>query len=575
MSTPTTPTVVSLDQYGRIARRRWRELVLGLAVGAVLGLVWFQVSPRAYEASATVTISPITTELFSGSPVNQLVNTATEVTIVRSTEVARRAAGSIGTSADPRDLLESLTVVVPLDSLALTIGFTADSPDAAAEGANAFAAAYLDFRLDAAERRRATYTEQLSEQLRALNEELSALPDDSADREAIGREIAAVRQQIGDATLLTLNPGELVSQALPPRSASTPQIVIALPAGLILGGVLGVGLAAWRHRRDDRLHDELDVIAVTEVPVLGVLPPVDDRSDVTRLEDRDELDLTARRLLDPVVMRERRGHTWLLVAPGPEATTRAAALVSAMRRFHPVTMVSAAEHHRDAHASPEDAVIVDGGGVDHLAAVVDLASTADETVVVVTLGTTTASRLQRLIGELDDPGRGRHVTGVLLVGSGLGMATGRAGRGRATVRSGVDLRDRTTGTVAGRPDDAGRPPPVLVELPARDLEGEDRPFVGGGAEDWGERVPTREARHVEVGPHGVDPRDAAIPENRVEAAESSFAHIAAIANRARIDVVRPIEADAFPAVEADEGNEEVGGRSQDADSPSAPDWRWP
>lgn len=303
---------MSLVQYARIAARRWLAITLGVLLGVSGGLLWYATATKQYEGFAVVSINPITNELFSSTPVNQLVNTSTETAIMRSGAVAERAADLAGLDGDIRELLDDLSVSVPLNSLVMEVSFRAGSPEQAAAGANAFARGYLEHRGQSAEDRRQARIAGLSQQLDDLRVELSAEGEDAAERELLEDQIRSVRQQLTDTRALDVTPGQVITVAQPPRFASSPRLLIAGVGGVVLGILLGIGFAALAHRADDRLLSIGDAERLLGDSIAGVLPPFAG-SDRLSAEQLDDVALAARDLT--VGAFYRQVHTLLFLRP--------------------------------------------------------------------------------------------------------------------------------------------------------------------------------------------------------------------------------------------------------------------
>lgn len=428
-------SVASLSEYTRLARRRWPSLVIGMTVGLLGGVAWYMVAPQSYEARATVTINPITNDLFSGSPVNQLVNTATEAEIMRSIEIAERAAAQSDLDGDPRDLRNELSVAVPPSSLALEISFTADSPEVAATGANAFAESYLDFREETAEARRAGYAEQLRSQLRDLTEQ-AVEAGAGAARQVLSQEIVAVRQQLGDATSLPISAGQLVSKALPPRFPTSPRRLPAIAGGFVVGLLLGIALAALRHRRDDRIFTSDEVSAVSDLPVIGSLPGFD-RGPRLEPREADDVALAAMRLTSPTFGHGLR--SWVVLRADLGQPTRADVMAWWLGRGQDVVLVrlgadgdddtAAADEHWDLSALPpspglwtrsgpvhtvDGYVVLDGSGLHGLAEAIGIQG-VDAVLVTVELGVTRKRDLDRTVNEIRSLSPEHLAPGILVI----------------------------------------------------------------------------------------------------------------------------------------------------------------
>lgn len=448
--------VVSLETYWRFLRRQWPVLCAGVVVGALLGLSWYLAAPASYEARATVTIDPITSELFASGPANQMVNTETELAILRSGEVAGRAATAEGRSADPGDLLDNLRVVVPGSSFVFDVFYTAETPQEAARMADAFATSYLAFRQETAEARRDAYIGQLQLQLAELSDQLAALPAVARDADFLGEEIGVVRQQLSDATTLTISPGRQVSAASAEAATRSPGLVVPAAGGVALGLLLGLAAALLRHRRDDRVRFTDEIPELCGLPVLGRVPGQRGTADPAQ---SDVIALAAMRLVSPRFADGAR--SWLIVRADVGAATGAEEIATVIGRTDRVTLlqrtggpVTGPTTGRD---DPEEATdggddspglrrttglsgaevsllmesprtadgytIVDGQGLGSMTEALSVVNDVGAVLVVVELKVTRRGDLVRLVDEIRYLNPDRLAPGVLVIERGARLAT--------------------------------------------------------------------------------------------------------------------------------------------------------
>jgi capsular polysaccharide biosynthesis protein len=470
--------VASLGEYARLARRRWPSLAIGMVIGLLAGVTWYMVAPQSYEARATVTINPITNDLFSGSPANQLVNTATEAEIMRSIEIAERAAVQGRLDGDPRDLRNQLLVAVPPSSLALEISFVADTPKFAAAGANAFATSYLDFRKESAEARRAGYAEQLRAQLRDLTEQAVDATAGAA-LQLLSQEIVATRQQLGDATSVPISAGQLVSKALPPRFPASPRRLPAIAGGFVVGLLLGVALAALRHRIDDRIFTSDEVSAVTDLPVIGSVPGFD-RGPGLEPREADDVALAAMRLTSPTFGHGLR--SWVVLRADLGQSTRADLMAWSLGREHQVVLVrlgdndespEAANGYWDLSALPpspglsmrsgpvpaaDGYVVLDGGELQGLAEAISIEG-VNAVLVTVELGITRRRDLTRIVHEIRSLFPEHLAPGILVINR--RMWAGRSWRAPIRRLLPSQRRHHDEGSVKAEPPAAVREPEAV------------------------------------------------------------------------------------------------------------------
>jgi Mrp family chromosome partitioning ATPase len=153
-----------------------------------------------------------------------------------------------------------------------------------------------------------------------------SLPADSAEAARNERQVQALNDQLANITSSqnriqaeNPTPGQVVTEAPLPRSPSSPDLFIALGAGILLGLVAGIGLAALRHRADDVVRSPEDLYRRTGVPVTSVLS--------TRLHDGEVT------VLQPL-SADGRGYARLrnLVTTSLEESNRRVVLVAGVRR---------------------------------------------------------------------------------------------------------------------------------------------------------------------------------------------------------------------------------------------------
>ena len=132
----------------------------------------------------------------------------------------------LGLRTTPKELAESVEATVPVDTVILEIAATDPNPTRAAEIAN------------------------------AVGQELAKAAADLSPQKEDGTEAVQATT---------------IAAAEVPDEASSPKILRNLGVGLILGLLLGLGVAVLRHVLDTRVRNEDDVRAVTASPILGVV----------------------------------------------------------------------------------------------------------------------------------------------------------------------------------------------------------------------------------------------------------------------------------------------------------------
>lgn len=244
----------------RTLRRRWPILLVALLIGAGSGALFARASPDSYEATTSLVVTPVVSNPITGN--REEVNIRTEQEILGSREVARHAAEDLGTVEDgastPRADVE---VAAPLGSQVLQVTVRGETPQEAADGADAVATAYLELRRESASDTTERYLEAADQQIEDLR---SGGPTPATDSL-----IESLQQQRSSVALSDPDPGRIIGAATPPTSPSGPGLLITAAGGAMAGLLLGVCIAVLRERIDRQVRsaDRLELAA-------GALPLV-------------------------------------------------------------------------------------------------------------------------------------------------------------------------------------------------------------------------------------------------------------------------------------------------------------
>ena len=280
-----------LREYLAVLRaRKWTViLVTLLVVGSAIGLSYLQ-TPQ-YTGEARVLVEPLPTNQATAA-VNSVypppVNLETEREIVDSLPVATLVQDALDYDGSAEDLLQSLSVEGILETEVLIISYTSANAEFARDAANVFADGYLDFRRSQA---RSSYRQErnrLGKSLESTNEQISKLNQDKEEAVAQANEtlvatidaqlnilygrLVNVQGQMDQVLPLALDAGKIIEPAGTPGSPSSPSYPLNGALGAFFGLVLGIGLAFFRERLDDRFRGRTDVERALEVPVLATVP---------------------------------------------------------------------------------------------------------------------------------------------------------------------------------------------------------------------------------------------------------------------------------------------------------------
>ena len=259
----------ALDQALVVLRRRWALVIL---CGALAGMaaVAFSLHQRPdYTASASLPFgdpqSNQNQDLFGGTAtpsVDPTQQAATNLGLVSLPIIASKTASALRTTATV--VRSELSVSAVGLSAMVNVTVTDSNPKRAARIANTYARQYIAFRQQAA---RAKLESARAE----ITKDLSFLP--AAQRLGpVGRSLQARSNQLQAMAALQTGDAELVQSAVVPRLPSSPSTKRNGVLGVLLGLLVGVGLAFAAARFDRRIRDPSELEDAYGVPLLGAVP---------------------------------------------------------------------------------------------------------------------------------------------------------------------------------------------------------------------------------------------------------------------------------------------------------------
>lgn len=237
---------MDVRDYLAIARARWRIIsvitLLGIAMAATMTLLTKPVFQSQTSVLFSVRGAMTPSELAQGSSyAESQVESFAEV--ATSPLVLTPVIQQLQLRTTPGELSERVTVTIPNSTVILAIAVEASNPKEAADTANAIAA------------------------------ELSTV--------AAGFSPKSDGQETVKATV--------ISPAQPASAPIQPRPLRNLAAGLLMGIVAGFGAALLADRIDTRVKAKEDVEAITQTPILGVVPfddAVDDSGGLSAVENQ-------------------------------------------------------------------------------------------------------------------------------------------------------------------------------------------------------------------------------------------------------------------------------------------------
>jgi capsular exopolysaccharide synthesis family protein len=287
------------DYVQILGRRRWTIiLVLVIAIGG--GVAYDALTTPKYSATAQLQLTPqVSATVRQASNPTALpivVDVPTAVQVIESTSVQ---------DAVDKQVPGASSVSVTQVQLTDVVNVTVSSTDAkqAAQAANAYAAEYISEQqqqavetLNNAEQIVQTHISGLQTQISSVQAQIAALPT-SADAGILGQaqalqtQVAALQSQLAtyegqlgqfqSAASLDTGGGQIIGKAPVPTKPSSPKPVTDITLAVILGLVIGLGIALLREYYDEsiRTMDELERVT-RGLPTLGLIPAIGNwRSD--------------------------------------------------------------------------------------------------------------------------------------------------------------------------------------------------------------------------------------------------------------------------------------------------------
>lgn len=246
LESPGVPTVSPFELLSVLWRRRWVLLITVIASVAISVALSLR-SPKQYSASAQLLFRDpgfaqalFGNGLFSTGQQEPQRTTQTSIDVITSLNVGTEAASLLKSKEPVSSLVESISVTPNTDADIATIKATRSSPAEAAAVANAFANGYIVYR-------RQTDRATVAQAEELINQSIqSANPAEQAKLGESQRQLGVLRSlQTGDA--------ELIARAQPNPTAVSPKPKRDGTLGLVVGLLLGVGLALLVDFLDRRL----------------------------------------------------------------------------------------------------------------------------------------------------------------------------------------------------------------------------------------------------------------------------------------------------------------------------------
>lgn len=251
----------ALEYALRVLRRRKFVILAALISVPLFAFLYSSAQTKEYTATATLLFESNTEAGITEASREAATNEA----LAALPQVAARAAKTLGSSANINEVLGSVEVSSANEMANITmISATNESPERAAEIANAYSRAYIEFR-------RESDRQQLKSQIAVIEGRLAGLsPEEKASPK--GALLVERLNQLEVEEALQTGRTSLVQEAGPPGSPSKPKTSRNVLIGLVFGVVLGLGLAALVERLDRHVRSVEELEELFGLPIIARIP---------------------------------------------------------------------------------------------------------------------------------------------------------------------------------------------------------------------------------------------------------------------------------------------------------------
>jgi len=254
----------SLEHVLGVVRRRKWWIVQAVVIVPLLAFLLTSRQEKEYTATAGLLFRDPPQSILNASVSDPTRDAATNAALVVLPAVAERAATLTGGEISAPEIAASVSVNPSGDSSVVDISATSPSPVRAAEMANAYGEAYISFRSDLDK-------EQLRGAITSLQAKLDALTPEEQQNSA-GQSLQTQLDQLQLADSLANGNANLVQRATPPTGPSSPKTKRNVALGVVLGLLIGLGLAFARDRFDQTVRSAEELEPLYAAPLVGRIP---------------------------------------------------------------------------------------------------------------------------------------------------------------------------------------------------------------------------------------------------------------------------------------------------------------
>jgi polysaccharide biosynthesis transport protein len=299
--TPMNQGPLDLREYLSIIWGRKWILVAVLATTTVAALFYSYRQTPLYTTSSEVVVRPARFDPKQPSAAAGFLNMQTEVQVANSSAVAELARENL---ADEGVRPGGVSATQVEDAEAIAFASTSPDPEASRAAADAYADAYLTIRrsqvvkeLEEARRPYETRIAEIDTELSQIARTLETLGESvrssvlTTRYSALLSERSGLTLQLGDlGEPENIQVGEVLRTAKLPDSPSSPNHIRDGGIGFVVGLALGIGVAFFRDRLDDRPRGRDDLELQSGAPVLAFIPKTHSRNPapITLVEPESE-----------------------------------------------------------------------------------------------------------------------------------------------------------------------------------------------------------------------------------------------------------------------------------------------